>query len=178
MFLFIFFFFLLTTPGGLVKLARAQRENLMPGDVTSMLPKKLRKKRLWADVYPPTLLPCHFRLSWWYLSPSMFSLVWSINRLFVSITKPPPLPPPPRPALSVIGWDEETTDTSDLFSDIVASQFLKYGLWTFKLYSGHIPTLPNHFSSLVIGHYVHCLGQLTNNRSFRNGNQLPLAVRS
>ena len=36
---------------------------------------------------------------------------------------PSPPPPTPRLALSVIGWGEETTDTSDLFSVIVAGQF-------------------------------------------------------
>ena len=33
MFLFFVIFFSLTTPGGLVKLACAYRENLMPGDI-------------------------------------------------------------------------------------------------------------------------------------------------
>ena len=101
-FIFCYFFSWLQRLSGLLILSALSAKTSCR--VTSMMPKKLRKKRLWADVYHPTLLPCHFRLSWWYLSPSMFPLVWSINRLFVSITKPPTPPPPPTPATSTVRY--------------------------------------------------------------------------
>lgn len=74
---------------------------------------------------PPHTTPMSFSIVLMVsFSIHVFISLKYLNRLFVSITKPPPPPPPtPRLALSVIGWGEETTDTSDLFSVIVASQF-------------------------------------------------------
>lgn len=80
-----------------------------------------------------------------------------LNRLFVSITKPPPAPSPPPPtprlALSVIGWGEETTDTSDLFSVIVASQF-NMDCEHSSCIQVIFPRCRTILVVLVIGHYI------------------------
>ena len=78
-----------------------------------------------------------------------------LNRLFVSITKPPPAPSPPTPrlALSVIGWGEETTDTSDLFSVIVASQF-NMDCEHSSCIQVIFPRCRTILVVLVIGHYI------------------------
>ena len=143
---------------------------------TSMLPKKLRKNdcelMYTAPHYSHVIFDC---LDGIFLHPCFHQSEVSQPSLRLYHQAPFPHPPPRDQHCPLQGGGKKLLTRPTYFQLLwrVSLVWIVNIQVVFRSYS-HAAEPFQQFSDRAL----HCLGQLTNNRSFRKGNQLPLAVRS